>query len=330
MTILSSLRVSIPPLSATPTAVFTPVSAPPTLATVAPPTTVIVTSTLAPSPLTPATTSSPALITATAVILTTTQVTTIPGPLPSTPRGTVIETPSILTSIVQPATTNVASHPLKSSSFPKSSAVRATASATHSSSPTARKAKSNVGKYVGYAIGAGAPIFSSNLIIVITVPLVFFLTLISSFFSAYRKHRKYVRKRPRGSIFIGGRLSAGQNSPQKRSMAQALMRSVSNSSFDAYALSNSPPTSPAPVFLGGSQHSQPDMLYRARGFSPSSTIRPLPATPSPKYTIHEDDAVFYPHVPPVDPHEYSPFGVSSSGSSTQTSTDPRWQLGDMK
>ncbi|KAJ6593863.1 hypothetical protein B0H19DRAFT_1092341 [Mycena capillaripes] len=115
-------------------------------------------------------------------------------------------------------------------------------------------------------------------------------------------------------------------------MAQALMRSVSNSSFDAYALSNSPPTSPAPVYFHGSQQSHPDLLNRARGFSPSPlpTIRPLPPTPSTKYPVHEDDPVFFPHVPPaVDPHEYSPhdyspLGVSSSGSSTQT-TDARWR-----
>lgn len=157
-----------------------------------------------------------------------------------------------------------------------------------------------------------------------TIVLVFFLTLISSFFSAYRKHRKFVRKRPRGSIFIGAGLSDGQSSPRKQSMAQTLMRSVSNRSFDAYALSNTPPTSPAPVYLNGSQHSHSDVLNRARGFSPSPIhIRPLPPTPSPKHTIHEaEDAVFFSNVPPAaDPHEYShsPFGVSSSGSSTQTS-----------
>jgi hypothetical protein len=144
-----------------------------------------------------------------------------------------------------------------------------------------------------------------------------------------------VRKRPRGSIFIGSKLSDGQSSPQKRSMAQALMHSVSNSSFDAYAMSNTPPTSPPPVFLNGCQQSHPDLLNRARGFSPSSLpVRPLPPTPSTKYTVHEDDAIFFPHVPPAvdphdySPHEYSPFGVSSSGSSTLTTTDPRWHSGD--
>ncbi|KAF7361927.1 C2H2-type domain-containing protein [Mycena venus] len=270
----------------------------------APVSTVIVTSILA--PIVPATTSSPAPVVPTAVFTTVTQVlttvgTSTPVPAYTAPHTTAAPTNSVDTALV--GTTGAVYGPPRSSSgsfarAASSSTARASASVVHSSTPVAHKPKSNTGKYVGYAIGA-----------------VFFLTLISSFISAYRKHRKYVRKRPRGSIFIGSKLSDGQSSPQKRSMAQALMRSVSNTSFDAYALSNTPPTSPPPVYLNGSQQAPPD-INRARGFSPSTSPippRPLPPTPtSIKYPIHEEDSVFYPHVPsPVDPHEYSPSGISS-------------------
>ncbi|KAJ7497257.1 hypothetical protein FB451DRAFT_1210632 [Mycena latifolia] len=307
--ITSVSRASIPIISAAPSAVVTPASVSPALTTAQPPptpplSTVVVTSILASIP--PTIVSTPTPILPTAVYTTVTQVlTTIPtsSPEPFTaPQGT---TSGTLTSNIQVGATTTAGYSSsRSSSFSRSSAARASASnSLESPRPHTGKPKSNVGKYVGYAIGA-----------------VFFLTLMSSFFSAYRKHRKYVRRRPRGSIFIGARLSDGQISPQKRSMAQALMRSVSNRSFDAYALSNTPPTSPAPVF-----QSHPE-LHGARGISPSPIpIRPLPPTPSPKYTINEEDAVFYPQMPPVDPREYSPyspFGASSSGSSTQT-RDPR-------
>ncbi|KAJ7462248.1 hypothetical protein B0H11DRAFT_102228 [Mycena galericulata] len=316
----TSISRPIPTLSPTAPAVVTPASVAPPLTTAQPVSTVIIISTLAPNPPpAPALTTSPPPIipTATAVYTTVTQVfTTIPTPSPaftiSTPRGTDSETSSIFISILGTTNAGYGYSPPRSSSFSRASTVKPSASSLPSSSHSSRKtvSKSDIGKYVGYAIGA-----------------VFFLTLISSFFSAYRKHRKFVRKRPRGSIFIGAGLSDGQSSPRKQSMAQALMRSVSNRSFDAYALSNTPPRSPAPVYLSGSQHSHSDVLNRARGFSPSpSHVRPLPPTPSPKHTIHEEDAVFFPHVPPADPHEYShsPFGVSSSGSSTQT-TDPRWR-----
>ncbi|KAJ6586884.1 hypothetical protein DFH09DRAFT_1359379 [Mycena vulgaris] len=287
-------------------AVFAPASVPPTTTTTQPPpasvATVTITSTLAPVSAPPAPTTKTSTPTPTpplptgkwfSVYATVTQVlTTTPtlttGPSLNAPHET---TSGTLASIIPVWTTNAGYSLSRSSSFSRSSAARASASALEPPSPSPHKPKSNTGKYVGYAIGA-----------------VFFLTLISSFFSAYRKHRKFMRKRPRGSIFIGAGLSAGQRSPQERSMAQALMRSVSNSSFDAYALSDTPPTSPAPVF-------------RPRGFSPSPIpIRPLPPTPSPKYTIHEDDALFY---APNERSQYSPFGASSSGSSTQTSRDAR-------
>ncbi|KAJ6475328.1 hypothetical protein C8R47DRAFT_1143081 [Mycena vitilis] len=309
ITSVSRAAGNIPTLSVAPTTVFVPASVPPTPATVQlPPTTVIVTSILAPAPNPPATTSTPAPVIPTAVFTTVTHVftTTTPGTSPvtlpafttsTTPRDiTTSSTTLVGTDLV--GTSGAVYGPPKSGTLSRSSAARssASASALPTYSPSPHKPKSNVGKYVGYAIGA-----------------VFFLTLISSFFSAYRKHRKYVRKRPRGSIFNGG-LSGGQSSPQKRSMAQALMRSVSNTSFDAYALSNSPPTSPAPVFLNGSRQLH---LDRSRGFTPSPnpTIRPLPPTPT-KYT-HDDDAVFFPHVPPAvdvhdySPRDYSPFGIAS-------------------
>lgn len=282
----------------------------------------------------------------TAVYTTVTQVlTTVGTSTPilayTTPRETAAgTTAALLTNSINTVlvgTTGAVYGPKSSSgSFARSassSGTRSTASAVHSSVPTVHKPKSNTGKYVGYAIGAGEAIFSLSLSHDRNFP-VFFLTLISSFISAYRKHRKYVKKRPRGSIFTGSKLSDGQNSPRKPSMAQALMRSVSNKSFDAYALSNTPPASPAPVYLNGNQQSHPDIINRARGFLPSTSplpIRPLPPTPtSAKFPVLEDDAVFYPHAPsPVDVHEYSPFGVSSSGSSTQTS-DLRWQSGDYR
>ncbi|KAJ7725861.1 hypothetical protein DFH07DRAFT_249708 [Mycena maculata] len=320
---ITSISRPIPTFSATSATIVAPASVPPpTLATTQPPpvSTVIVTSTLAPTPVpVPATTTLPIIPTATAVYTTVTQVlTTTPNSSPGLPTGLTISTPGGTTSsnfFTTIETTSAQYTPTRSSSFSRSSSARASASSLQSSSPSSHKPSSNVvGKYVGYAIGA-----------------VFFLTLISSFISAYRKHRKFVKKRPRGSTFIGARLSDGQNSTRKMSMAQALMRSVSNRSFDAYALSDTPPTSPAPVYLGGNQHSHSDVLNRARGFSTSPIhTRPLPPTPSPKYTTHEEDPFFFPHVPPADPHEHShsPFGVSSSGSSTQTSTDPRWPLGD--
>ncbi|KAJ7188313.1 hypothetical protein C8R46DRAFT_1054351 [Mycena filopes] len=240
---------------------FLPASAPQAPPSAQPPpapvSTVIITS-LAPNP--PTTATLPAAPTPTAVTTIITQVqvlTAVPTPTPSpgftsTARGTDKDMTAVPTNIA--GTSNAVYGPPRSTSLSRSSP---------------HKPKSNVGKYVGYAIGA-----------------VFFLTLISSFYSAYRKHRKY-----------------------------ALMRSVSNSSFDAYALSNSPPTSPSPVFLNGSQQTH------TRGFSPSPLpIRPLPPTPMMKYA-HEDDSVFFPHVPrAADAPEYSAFGVSSSGSSTQTTS----------
>ncbi|KAF8210192.1 hypothetical protein K438DRAFT_1809143 [Mycena galopus ATCC 62051] len=324
-------NISMPSVAPT---ISLPASVAPTPVTVqaapAPVTTVVVTSVLA--PIAPTTTSSPAPVVQTAVYTTVTQVfTTTPVQAYTTPHVST-STPAAAPAATSPdtglvgtalvGTTGAVYGPPKSSSgsftrpASSASAARSSASIVHSSTPALHKPKSNTGKYVGYAIGA-----------------VFFLTLISSFISAYRKHRKYVKKRPRGSIFIGSKFSDGESSPRKPSMAQALMRSVSNRSFDAYALSNTPPTSPAPVYLNGSQQSHSDILNR-RGFSPSTSPlpRPLPPTPtSAKFPpIQEDDPVFYPHVPsPVDPREYSPFGVSSSGSSTQTS-DLRWQSGDYR
>ncbi|KAJ7287573.1 hypothetical protein C8J57DRAFT_1460845 [Mycena rebaudengoi] len=199
----------------------------------------------------------------------------------------------------------------------RSSSARASATNAVTSSPSLRShhvSKSDIGRYTGMAIGA-----------------VFVLTLISSFFSAWWKHRKYVRTRPRGSIFVGTKLSDGQHSPQKRSMSQILMHSVSDSSFDAYAMSNTPPTTPASVSFmpssphSGSQQSHLD-LNRGRAFSPSPVpIRPLPPTPSPKYAMHEEDTIFYAHTPPLDPRGFSPFGASPPG---QILADPRsgWHM----
>lgn len=280
-------RASVPLISAAPSDAQTPASVPPPPTTAQPPpapVTIVVTSILPPAPAsTPTTTSATAVYTTITHVLTTIP-TSSPMPILTAPRETTSG------SIVQAVTTSTPS---------RSSTARASASSLGSAGP--HKPKNNlIGKYIGYAIGA-----------------VFFLTLISSFFSAWRKHRKYVRRRPRGSTFVGTRLSSGQSSPQKRSMSQALMpRSASNRSFDAYALFTTSPTSPAPVYPSHSQ-----LLIRSRELSVSPTmVRPLPPTPSPNYTIRSEDATFY----PVDPREYSqysPFGASSSGSSTQTSRD---------
>ncbi|KAJ6499340.1 hypothetical protein C8R45DRAFT_113038 [Mycena sanguinolenta] len=325
--------------SVVPTTVFLPASAAPTVVTVqaasAPASTVIVTSILTPIP--PATTSTPAPVPTTAVYTTVTQVfTTTPVPAYTAPHVSATAAPptdSFDTALVGTTGAVYGSPKSSSGSFSRStssSAARSSASAVHSSVPPPHKPKSNTGKYVGYAIGAGETLTRSSLAITITCS-VFFLTLISSFISAYRKHRKYVRKRPRGSIFIpSSKLLDGDRKP---SMAQALMRSVSNRSFDAYALSNTPPTSPAPAYFTGGQQTHTDILNRARGFAPTSPlpVRPLPPTPSStKYLAHEDDPVFYPHVSsPIERRQHSPFGVSSSGSSTQT-TDLRWQPGDYR
>nr|GAT57662.1 predicted protein [Mycena chlorophos] len=251
------------------TTVFVPETAP----TLAPTTTTVVVTSVAPPPA--PTTASP-----TAAYTTITQVlTTVPVAASSqtTAQSSAHETPT------DPDTTSttLTSYFHTTSTSAKASSFSARSSSTHIGpsavpSPTVQhKPKSSLtGKIVGYSVGG-----------------FFLLLLLSSFFSAWRKRRQYVRKRPRASTFtgIGSKLSDGESTPPKRSMAQTLMRSVSQSSFDAYALCGSPPTTPLPVYP------HPDSLLVTRG----PGIRPLPPTPT----------------PPKDDERRSPFGVSSSGSS---------------
>ncbi|KAJ7647370.1 hypothetical protein FB45DRAFT_893268 [Roridomyces roridus] len=255
-------------------------------------------------------TSSPAPppnpVISTAVYTTATVVTQVfaTSPTPTTSLALTVITESEDAGTTSPILSNVAassssvhSLPRSSSSASRSSTARATATALPSSSDGHKVSKSEIGKYVGYAIGA-----------------VFFLTLISSFISAWRKHRKFVKKRPRGAIFTGASLSGGQNSPVKRSISQALMRSVSNRSFDAYALPVSnptTPTTPTPAFFPGSQHTHSDVLNRARGFSPTPA-----AYPSPKYTTSPSPEDPFAH--PADQYSSQSVYAGSSGSSTRT------------
>ncbi|KAJ7218101.1 hypothetical protein GGX14DRAFT_439765 [Mycena pura] len=310
-------------------AVFVPASVPPTAATALPPpvlatsrTTVIVTSVFAQLPTIaplPDTAPHPATTVATPLYTTVTQLfTTVPISSPdspsSTPHPAAADTTGTLTTYSH-ATNAVYSASRSGSSSSRVSSARPSGSDVPSSHPTSHKAKNNTGKYVGWAIGG-----------------FFLFLLLSSFISAWRKHRKFVRTRPRGSVFIGSRLSDGLSTPPKRSLSQALMHSVSNGSFDAYALCHTPPRSPASVYLPASHQSHPESLLvtRARGYSAASPThsRPLPQTPQTKYCMNEKDV-------PVDPHEYSrhsPFGVSSSGSSTGTTTTVlagrRWDIAD--
>ncbi|CAK5281516.1 unnamed protein product [Mycena citricolor] len=300
LSVASTTSVSTPS-PATTTSTSKPLPPPPA-------TTIVITSTLAASPP-PITSSSThtqqqaATTSANAVYTTvTTQVlTTIPSPSPiETPTSTTASDSSF---IFSSATTVPTASPsfvpvygtTRDASSLHGSSTRSSASARASSSSTplpnsAHKSKSNVGKYVGYAIGG-----------------VFLLLFISSFISAYRKHRKYIKRRPRGTVFAD-KLSSGQ---EKRSIAQAIMHSVSNSSFDAYALCTTPPASPTPAFVNGRQQvTRPDILPTHVRSMSGKDVRPLPATPT-KY----EDPIFFPRAP-VEHSRYSPFGLSSSGSST--------------
>ncbi|KAF7321265.1 C2H2-type domain-containing protein [Mycena kentingensis (nom. inval.)] len=280
----SKPAVDVPTVSVSPTTVFIPETVAPAPPPPPPTTTVVVTSVLAPPPPTAATAAPTAVFTTVTQVLSTVPfVAAPPATAPTATHETHADmTSTTFTTLVHTTTAGGGGNAKSSPSARSTSSARIGPSAAPStSSPHAHKAKSNIGKYVGYAIGG-----------------FFLLLLVSSFFSAWRKHRKYVRKRPRGSIFIGSKLSDGESTPPKRSMAQTLRMSVSNSSFDAYALCRTPPATPLPVYRADLHpESLQSTIVRGRG---GQQIRPLPPTPTPQ---------------PRDDEQQQPSRHSPSGSS---------------
>ncbi|KAK7057227.1 hypothetical protein R3P38DRAFT_1167380 [Favolaschia claudopus] len=234
--------------------------------------------------------------------------TTTPSTTVHRASRTTTASPSSIDTALVGTTGTIDSLPNTSSSLRSTSSAVAAPSVTMSLAPVVHKSK-NIGKYVGYTIGA-----------------VFLFALLSSFLSTYRRHRRYMRKRPRPSVFTGTSISNTQlNVSRKSSFAQALMRSVSTRSFDAYALTNGPP--PLPPYLGGSQPSSLDITTQGgRPVLPvSRPYRPLPPTPIQRHSVCAGNpVVFHSNVPPptVDPRNCSPHVLFSSGNS-QTS-DFRW------